>query len=375
MERTWVTAVMDCPAVGTGPAANGQRKLFKFVTATRTGFRAGEPAVNLYQGSAIPSALVFKLALDFSPARIGNVPCESGVLNHIFDGQVLNTDNVKLSDKAGSELVCGVFALMPDFAVSLRDPEPLLLVSLRAFDSATQTALLLFQIAESRVVLFGVFDLAAVAQRRQVSQPEVNTDNLISDRQDVYLNSGAKRHVIFAVRFTLQSDHAGACNLWQILCEFYHTKLWQANNTLNPFHRDFLKPQGISLPSFLESWVARLLTRLNAAEEVSKRLILVIERLSQACSGRISKPRIAVGLFEFGKPPGNIDAGNRFLPALIGFGSGFQRPIPNPPRTTKPVIEFANLCAIWVGANFKTALHGRHTPILQQKWSHNHDHP
>src|SRR5690606_33760130 len=124
---------------------------------------AGEPAVNLYQGSAIPSAFVFKLALDLSPTRIGDMPCKSGVLNHVFYFQVFDADYIEVSYQSGGQLVRLVLALIPDFRVSLGDSQPLTFSPLAAFLFTAQGALLLFQVPQSCVVFLGVLYFLAVA--------------------------------------------------------------------------------------------------------------------------------------------------------------------------------------------------------------------
>lgn len=360
-------AVVSTAALGAIPLPNIKPQFIELMTATTTGLARWKPTINGNQSPAVPLAFVLQLPPNLSPARVGNVPCKSGVLNHIFDGQVFDANHIEVSYQSGGQLVRLVLALIPDFRVSLGDSQALLLSPLAALLFTAQGALLLAKVSESGVVLLGVFDLGSIAQCGQVSQPQVNPDNLIGDRQNINLNGCAERDVIPAVRLSLQSDHAGACNLWQVLCEFYHTKLWQANNTLNPFHRDFLKPQGIGLPSLFKSWVTWVLASLNAAEEVTKRLILVIESLNQACRWRDSKPRIAASLFELSESSGNINACNGFFSALVGFISGCKRPIPNPTSATEPMVQHTNLCSAWVDTNFIVSLYGRHTHILQQK--------
>lgn len=369
IERRVVVPVMNRPAIGTGPASDGQRELVELVAASRAGLARRQPAVHDNQSPAIPLAFVLKLPADLSPACIADRASEPGVTNHVLDCQVLDGDNIELPDQTSRELVCCVLALMSDLAMGLGHANTLTLPAFGALLPPREGALLLPEVTQSPVVFLRVLDLLAGAERGKVGQAEVHADAAVDDRQQLDLDRGAEGHIVPAVGLTLEGHHVGAFYAGQFLGELHAPELGQRNGAFGPFRqRNVLKPQrGIAVMPGPESRVAWLLPRLHTAEEVLEGGILVAQRLGQNGQRRRiqpCEPRKALQLREvFAK----IDAGDRFLAALIGFCARGQRPVPEPACATEPLVEHADLCGIRVTPNLVTPMYGRHNHIIQAR--------
>ena len=363
--RVHVT-VMRGAAFGTHPPANRQRKLFQFMAATRTGFAAGEPAINLNESAAIPRALVFKLSRNFSPASITDCSGKPGVFNHVFNRQILDGYNIKLFNQSGCELVRSVLPLRFDLTVNSGDAEPLFVISVAAFLPSGQTALLLSQIPNFVRVFLRVFNLCAVTQGRQVRQTKINTNNLIRDWQNIDINFGAERNIKPAVSFALERDHVRPDNFWQRFCKFNFPKLWQRNNAISPlWQTDILESQrGRVVVSGSIAWIPRLFASLHAPVEMLKRLILIAQGLGEACRRWVGEPVEFRQFLQAGETAGYIDPRDRFFSALISFCAGRKRVIPQPTRCAEPFIQLALLPPIGIATNLKASLYGRHTEIV-----------
>lgn len=75
--------------------------------AVRAGFRRGEEAVNLDQGSLVPLAFVFQLSDELTPSYIADGFCKAVVLDQVLDGQTLDADHLVFANDA-----CGKFVLV-----------------------------------------------------------------------------------------------------------------------------------------------------------------------------------------------------------------------------------------------------------------------
>lgn len=369
-------SVVSTAAFGALPLSDIKPQFIELMAATATCLARWKPTINGNQSTSVPLALVLQLPSNLSPSRVADRSRKPGVLNHVFDFQIFDANHIEVSNQSRGQLVRLILALIPDFRVGLGDSQTLTFSPLATLLFAAQGALLLAKVSQAGVIFFGVFDLLAVAQGRQVSQSEVNTDNLISDRQDVNLDSGAERHVILAVGFSLQSDHDGALNLWESFSKFDSADFWQFDNALSPaWNADIFKPKASGCVTLFVLREPRPLPGFHPAEKMRERRILVSQCLGKARRRGFGKPRKSFKALKFGDALINTIARNVFLSSFIGFLSGRQRMVPNPTNTTEPSVQHSYLCAIRIGANLIASLCGRHTRILQQKWSHNHDHP
>lgn len=358
-------SVVSRPALGAIPLPDIKPQFIELVTATATGLARWKPSINGNQSTSIPLAFVLQLPPNLSPSRIGNMPCESGVLNHIFYFQVFDANHVEVSNQSGGQLVRLILALVPDFRMSLGDSQPLTFAALAAFLLSAQCALLLAKVTESAVVFLRILYFFSVAQRGKVSQAQVNPDYLIGDREDINLNRGAERYVILAVGFSLESNHFRASGTGKGFSDFDSANLRELNSSFCPtITTNILEPKASRYVALFEFWESRLFASFYSTKEIGKGPVLITKRLHQARRWGFGKPTIPSGFFEIRKATGYSYTGNSFFPSLVCLDSGFKRPVPNPPRTTKPVIEFANLCAIWVGANLIASLYSRHVRIL-----------
>lgn len=358
-------AVVSRPALRTTPLSDIKPQFIELMTASATGLARWKPTINGNQSSAVPLALVFELPSNLSPARIGNMPCESGVLNHVLYFQIFDTNHIEVSNQSGGQLVRFVLTLVPDFGVSLGDSESLPLSPLTALLFSAQGALLLAEITEPGVVLLGVFGLLPVAQCGKASQSEVDADYLVGDRKNIYLDGCAERDVILTVWLSLEGDHFRAFDIGQGFGELDFSDLRQPQLASTPFCLAWsLKADGYVIVVLRpEPGVTRFLASFHSSEEIRERLILVVESLSQACCWGSSQPDELIQTLKVGKPLIYVDTGNVLFPSLVSFLSGLQRIIPNPTSAAEPMIQHANLCPTWVCAKLVT-FNGRHVRIL-----------
>src|ERR1700676_2360619 len=92
--------------------------------AVRAGFRRGEEAVNLDQGSSVPLAFVFQLADELSPSDIADGFRKTVVLHHVLDCQTLHADHLVFANNASREFVLVVTTLVVDTGMHTRSFDP-----------------------------------------------------------------------------------------------------------------------------------------------------------------------------------------------------------------------------------------------------------
>lgn len=369
IERRIVVAIMNHPAIGAGPTSDGQRELFELVAAGRAGFARRQPLIYDNQGAPVPSALVLKLSTDLSPSCVADCAGKPGVTNHVLYHQVLDADDIEVTDQTGSELVGRVLALIADFGVGLGDSEPLTFSALGTLLTARQAALLLSEIPKPRMIFLGVLDLLSSREGCQMGQSEINTDTAIDHRHQVDIDRGREGDVVAPIGLALERDHIGADNIRQIFGQLDSPELRQRDDALDPFRQaHILKPQTDSavMPGSVAR-VAGLLPRFHPAKKVLKGGVLIPQRLCQHGCGRLRQPCVARQFFELGQTAGNIDSGNRLLAPFVRFGSGRKRPVPEPAGATEPMIQHSNLSRIRVTPDLVGPLHGRHTSIIQAR--------
>lgn len=95
----YITRCVDISVVvrltfGAIPFTDIQRQRFNDMSAGATALTARKPAVNLYQSTPYPLALIVKLAHQFAPSGVRNTLCKFGVLHHIQNFQVLNNHDL-----------------------------------------------------------------------------------------------------------------------------------------------------------------------------------------------------------------------------------------------------------------------------------------
>src|SRR5690348_11529481 len=71
----------------------------------RTPLGTGIPAIDRYEGASVPGGLVLQLSEQFSPAYVGDGFRQAVILQHVLDGQRLDTDHLVLADEPGRQLV------------------------------------------------------------------------------------------------------------------------------------------------------------------------------------------------------------------------------------------------------------------------------
>jgi hypothetical protein len=359
--------VMDRAALRARPLSDIKPQFIQLVLALRAGFAGRKETIQDNQSTAIPLALVFQLSADFSPARIGDMPSQPGVLNHVFNCQVLDTDYLILSDKFRSQLMRCILALISNLGVRLSNPKLLKIAAVAAFNAASQGALLLLQISKPSGEPPGVVYLVSIAQCRKMRQAEVNANSTTYNRHQFDFNIDTKGYEISPIRFALE------CGCFWVL----RRKLFGQLN--NAKFRDFAfstgpaswgyvsKSETFALAPSFKFWKSWVFSGFNTAEEMSKRRILISETFGKTGSRAISQPRKPLKLLKLGQPLINVNAVEILLPAVVRLRSGFKRVIPNPSRRTKPMIKPANLCASWISPDFVGTHNSRHGVILSER--------
>lgn len=351
-------AVMHGPALRARPLPDIEPQFVQLVRALAARFAGREPSVHRDHGTAIPPGLILDHASELSEARVGYMPRQRRVFNHVPHRQILDADNLVLAHEARGECMQRVASLVRHGTVGAGDAQPLLLATLTAFDAARQASLLLFQVAQTVGEMARILDLLAGTERGQIRQAKVHADHRGDNRQQGDLDRGAEADVVAPIGLALERDGIGAGDGRQFLGEFHRTELRQAHNTVYPFRfADILKAQrAIHLPR-LEARVTGGLTGFHAPEEIDKSAILIAQALRQARCRNLGEPGEFRNRLELCEPAGNSDAGERLFASGIGFGTHIKRPIPQPARRAVPLIQDTNLCAIGIGANAEGA-HG-----------------
>ncbi len=345
-------AIMDSTALRARPVTDIKPKFVQLVQALAASLARRQPSVHDNQGPAVPFGLVLKLPTELSPARIRDRAGKPGVLKHVRDLEVFDTNNLMFTHKPRGDRVQCVASLVGDFAMGAGNTKPLLLPPLAVLLPARKASLLLTKIAQTASEFAWVLDLLSAAQDRQVRQPEIHADSGTSDRKEWNVYGSAERNVVTAVRFPLERHHRRASGRWQRLRKLYRSQFRQTQDAARPLcFANVLKAQRATHLARLESRVSRPLAGLNAPEEVGERRVLIAQTLGKARRRNTGEPGELLNRFEPSELARNGYAGERFFAPSIGFRPHIQRPVPDPTGSAEPLVQYPSLCAIGVGAD------------------------
>lgn len=360
-------SVVDGPAFRASPLSDIKPQFVQPALTLRAGFAGRKETIQDNQSTAIPSAFVLQLSADLSPASVGNMPSQPGVLNHVFNLQVFNTDNLIFTNEFRGQLVSRVLALLSDFGVCLGNPGFLTLAAFAAFGSSGKRSLLLFEIPRPIGQLAWILNLFAVAQGRKVRQAEINANGSAHHGQKINIHFDAERYKVFAIRVTPECDHLGAFN-WQLFGGINCSDFRQAETTSQPItFAGALESEAFSLAPLFKFRIPRLLSGFNSPEEIRESLILIAQTLSNAGCRNVGQPRKSTKLLEPYKSLINIKAADALFPPLISLISRFKRMVPNPSCSTEPMAKPANLCASWISPDFVGFNDYRHSVIISDR--------
>lgn len=115
--------VVVCSAVGTVPLSDIQRQFIQNMSAVPTAFRARKPTVNFYQVSTVPLCFVFQLPHQLRPCGITDSTGKLGILNHVFNCQILNHYRLVFTNQSSCQFVQMVFPGIRDFGLNASDFE------------------------------------------------------------------------------------------------------------------------------------------------------------------------------------------------------------------------------------------------------------
>ena len=94
IQRGVYVSVMMSAAMRTRPAACCKAQFLELVTAGGTRLRRRKEGADLCKDSAFMLRLVFALAHEFSPSRIGNRLCQMVILHHTLNFQSLENQRL-----------------------------------------------------------------------------------------------------------------------------------------------------------------------------------------------------------------------------------------------------------------------------------------
>ncbi len=157
--------------------------------------RGGRPWVDLDQLLAIPQALVPQVPFDHTPRDIADGLGKVVVLNHAFDIERFNGDQIKTADKIGGQLVAPIQTHISNASMETSHLQSLLSSVVRARLFARKLFLFLLQTIKSRAVVPGVVVLLPLAGNHCVGEPQVQTNAPARLRQggDVELDREADK--------------------------------------------------------------------------------------------------------------------------------------------------------------------------------------
>jgi hypothetical protein len=240
--------VVDDTTFGASPLSDTQRQRFNNVTAMPTALRTGEPAVNLYQGSTIPPALIVKLSYQLTPRGIRNTLRQLVVFHHVLYCQILNRDGLVLTHQLSCQFMEKVFAAISDPALNPGYFKPSFAAVTRAFLFAAKSLGNLSKLFLQAVKVLWVSYLSTVTGCQQASNSHVQPYRLVKSRQG------------FDSRIVHQQRHVPASPCIQFDSNSrWDTPLWQW--TTPPNRQSFntlCQPHAAILP--LESGTGKLST-------------------------------------------------------------------------------------------------------------------
>ena len=137
-------SVVNGSAVGTGPVPDLQRHLGLHRAAPGAGFTRGREAVGDQQHAPVPTALIVKLATQFTERRVMHGFGQPGS-GQPFDIQVFNGDGPMFADQLCRLLVQKVLPCVADPCMDSGHAALLALPAVRAFALAAQAPLGAFE--------------------------------------------------------------------------------------------------------------------------------------------------------------------------------------------------------------------------------------
>ena len=349
-------AIVMHAAAGAAPVADAFRHRFHHMATRRAGLAAREKAIHLYKGAPIPVGLVFQLADQLTPRRIGDRAAVSLAPQHPLHTQVLDGDQLVLLDQPCRELVQVIPAGVGDPGVNTGNPFTRLLAITRTLLRLGQPLLRLGQSCAMAVKATRVLDRFSFAGDQEALEPQVHAnaafdgrkllDGVILHQQGDMPTPGRRE----------RNRHGGRCAALRDLPAPADRQrfraLGQEQLPITPTKSRTAELSRAAVALLLE---VRVLGPLG--EEVEERRLEVPEALLKRNTGHLIEELQVVLLFPAGEHGAGLEVGDRLALRRPGRAASIQRPVVNQAHATQRPAQKGLLLGCWVEAVAEGSVH------------------
>jgi hypothetical protein len=182
--------------------------------------------------------------------------------------------------------------------MSTRDSHTLLLTPLAAFMPPCETALLLAQVPQASLIVFGVGDLLSGGESRQICKAEIYPYQVALAWAQGAGNFRTEAHVVCSPRITREGDHVGTLDHGKLFSEFHNPELGQTQHPRAPGGTDILKAKALAAALGPETGIA-----CTPHKEAAEGAILIPQALRQGRCRHLGQPLMPCRALPLREPP------------------------------------------------------------------------
>lgn len=349
-------AIVMHAAAGAIPVADVLRHRFNNMPTSRAGFAAREEAIHLDEGASVPTGLVFQLADQLSPTRVGNRAAVSLAAQHPLDAQILDGDQLVLLDQPCRELVQVIPARVGDPGVDAGNPLPRFLAIARTLLLLGQPLLRLGQACAMAIEATRVRSRFALAGDQQALEPKIHTDAALDRRE---LLDGVIVHQQGNVPTPGRRERDRHSGRRAALGDLPAPADRQRFRALRQEHLPIAPTEGRTA-ELSRATVALLLEGRvfgPLREEVGERRLEMAQRLLQRDAGDLVEELQVVLLLPGGEHRTGLEIGDRLALRRPGRAASIQGPVVNQAHAPQRPAQERFLLGRWVEAVAEGSLH------------------